>query len=64
MEKNKRKEEHECEIERELIYQTRIFNLKWCWNTNDGKFQTHMYPKHRYGMKAELSDWCDYKCIC
>jgi hypothetical protein len=28
MEKNKRKEEHECEIERELIYQTRIFNLK------------------------------------
>jgi hypothetical protein len=23
----------------------------------------HMYSKHRYGMKAEITDWCDYECI-
>jgi hypothetical protein len=22
----------------------------------------HMYPKHRYGMKVDVNDWCDYKC--
>jgi hypothetical protein len=25
---------------------------------------TCMYLKHRYGMKVEVSDWCDYECIC
>jgi hypothetical protein len=24
----------------------------------------HMYPKHRYGMKVEVNNWCDYNCIC
>jgi hypothetical protein len=23
----------------------------------------HMYLKHKYGMKVEVSDWCDYECI-
>jgi hypothetical protein len=24
-------------------------------------WNTHMYPKHRYGMKVKLNDWSDYE---
>jgi hypothetical protein len=38
-------------------YWTQVFNLKWCWNTNDGKFQTHMYVFETYIWNEGWSKW-------
>ncbi len=58
MEKNKwNLGRRECEKQREWIYWTWVFNLKWCWNTNDGKFQTRMYVFETYIWNEGWSKW-------